>query len=130
VTPTTTPTVTPTTASVLQRLLGRTRASLRRAGLRGVLRRGSVAARVGGLPDGRVVLRVELLRPGRRALVVAVGAAGPRSRAPITVRVRLTRDGRAALRRTGRARLVLRATHTPVRSTRTTRATARLTLTR
>jgi hypothetical protein len=79
VTTTTTPTVTPTTASVLQRLLGRTRTSLRRAGLRGLLRRGSVAARVGGLPSGRVVLRVELLRPGRRALVVAGGSADPRS---------------------------------------------------
>ncbi len=119
-----------TTAAVLDRLLGRARTSLLRTGLRRLLRRGSLAARVGGLPRGRVVLRAELRRPGRRALTVAVGSAAVRSRSVVTVRARLTRSGRAALRRTRRGRIFLRATHIAPRGPRVARTAAPIALRR
>lgn len=95
-------------------LARRLRTALSTLRLRGLLRSGSVGVRAGGFEaGGRVSVRLILRRPGRAALTVATGQARPASRAPVTVRVRLGRRGRAALRRATTARLTFRVASTP-----------------
>ena len=115
-----------TRASLLARRL---RAALTTLRLRGLLRRGSVGARAGGFDSGsRLTVRLLLRRPGRPALTAAIGQVRPASRAPVTVRVRLGRRGRAALRRATTARLTFRVSLAPpdgAAVTRTATATIR-----
>ena len=122
--------VAPAPAAVaLRRLLARSVSALRRRGVRRLVRRRSLAVRVGGLPAGRVAVRVRQLRKGRRARTLARGSASPANRSVVTVRLRPTRTGRAVLRRAKRLRLAIRATHVAAdggaRVTRTVRVTVR-----
>jgi len=103
--------------------------TLRRAGLRRILRLGVVRTRAGGFAAGRVTLRLELRRARRRALTVAVGTTRVRSRAPVTLRAKVTKRGRRALRRLRSARIAVRLVHTS-RSGRKTTQTAVLSVRR
>jgi glucose/arabinose dehydrogenase len=116
-------------ADPVRTLLQRFTSRLQTLGLRRVLRTGSFAVRAGGFDPGSVVsLRLQLRRNGR-TLTVASGRTRAASRAAVLVRARLTRRGRAALKRASRARLTFRLTGTPPDGAAVTR-TGAVTVTR
>ncbi|MEK6229513.1 MAG: hypothetical protein AABM31_09350, partial [Actinomycetota bacterium] len=90
----------------LKRLLVGWSRKLRSVGLRGMRRRGAVKLRVSGLPRGSLGVRLQ-----RRGRVMAAGRRRTSPARSTTLTLKLTKRGRATLRRRPKAiRLVLRGT--------------------
>ena len=113
--------ITVDSTSGLQRLLARVRDVLRRRGALSRLRRARLlTVRAGGLGPGKVVLRLKLRR-GDRLTTVAQGSVSPRSRAAVTVRLRVSPRGRRLLRRASLRRLVVETAYQPANGPRVVR---------
>jgi len=107
-----------TSRAALRRLLDRAARSLQARGLRRLLRAGGHRVRAGGFPPGRLILR--LARRRGRPRTLAVGAADVRAGGAVSVRLRVTRTARRALRARTRVRLRLTLVHVAAGDARTT----------